>query len=313
MIELHELTKKYGDTTAVDAITATVRPGAVTGFLGPNGAGKSTTMRLILGLDKPTSGTAHVNGKPYSASTAPLAEVGAVLDAKAVDGGRTARNHLLSLAASVGVGSHRVDEVLDLVGLTDVARRRTRQFSLGMSQRLGIGSALLADPEILILDEPANGLDVDGVQWLRSLLMDMAAEGRTVLLSSHLMSEMELVAERLLVIGQGRILADSTIKDFIEHSAVGSISVVSPDADRLIRLLQRDGVTVTTDGSERFEVQGMTTPTIGDVAFDNGLRIHELAPHAGSLEEAYMAMTRDSVEYSGHTARTPAHTTPTGA
>lgn len=311
MIELHELTKKYGDKTAVDGISATVLPGAVTGFLGPNGAGKSTTMRLILGLDRPTSGTAHVNGKPFSASTAPLAEVGAVLDAKALDGGRTARNHLLALGASVGVGPARVDEVLDIVGLTDVANRRSRQFSLGMGQRLGIASAILADPEILILDEPVNGLDVDGVQWLRRLLTDMAAEGRTVLLSSHLMSEMELVAERLLVIGQGRILADSTIKDFIEHSAVGSVSVVSPQAEQLAQLLQRDGVMTTTSGGGRLVVHGMTPRTIGDIAFDNGLRIHELAPHAGSLEEAYMAMTRDSLEYSGTRAQTT--TTATGA
>ncbi|GAB2472331.1 ABC transporter ATP-binding protein [Xylanimonas ulmi] len=313
MIELHELTKRYGDKTAVDGITATIQPGAVTGFLGPNGAGKSTTMRLILGLDGPTSGHAHVNGKPYSTSKAPLAEVGAVLDAKAIDGGRSARNHLLALGASVKVGPRRVDEVIDLVGLTDVAHRRTRQFSLGMGQRLGIASALLADPEILILDEPVNGLDVDGVQWLRGLLTDMAAEGRTVLLSSHLMSEMELVAERLLVIGQGKILADSTIRDFIQHSAVGSVSVVSPDADRLIHLLQGDGIAITTTGSERFQVQGMGTRTIGDIAFQNRLRIHELAPHAGSLEEAYMAMTRDAVEYSGTHAHTPASTTVTGA
>lgn len=313
MIELHELTKKYGEKTAVNGITATIRPGAVTGFLGPNGAGKSTTMRMILGLDSPTSGTAHVNGKPYSASAAPLAEVGAVLDAKALDGGRSARNHLLALGASVGVGAKRVDEVLDLVGLTDVANRRTRQFSLGMGQRLGIASALLADPEILILDEPVNGLDVDGVQWLRGLLADMAAEGRIILLSSHLMSEMELVAERLLVIGQGRILADSTVEDFIEHSAVGSVSVLSPDADRLIHLLQRDGVTVTTNGNEQLSVQGLKPRTIGDIAFDNGVRIHELAPRAGSLEEAYMSMTRDSLEYSGTHTHTPANTTSTGA
>lgn len=312
-IELHELTKRYGDKIAVNEVTATIRPGAVTGFLGPNGAGKSTTMRLILGLDSPTSGAAHVNGKPYSASTAPLAEVGAVLDAKALDGGRSARNHLLALGASAGVGAKRVDEVLDLVGLTDVASRPARQFSLGMSQRLGIGSALLADPGILILDEPVNGLDVDGVQWLRSLLADMAAEGRIILLSSHLMSEMELVAERLLVIGQGRILADSTVEDFIEHSAVSSVSVISPDASRLIQLLEHDGATVMMNGSERFSVQGLRPRTIGDIAFDNELRIHELAPHAGSLEEAYMAMTRDSLEYSGTHAHITTNPLSTGA
>ena len=211
MIELQRLTKKYGDKLAVDGITATIRPGVVTGFLGPNGAGKSTTMRMIVGLDRPTSGTALVNGHPYVASRAPLAEVGALLDAKAVDGGRSARNHLLALGATVGIGARRVDEVLDSVGLSEVANKPAKSFSLGMGQRLGIAAALLADPAVLLLDEPVNGLDLDGIQWIRELLNELAAEGRTVLLSSHLMSEMQLVADHLLVIGQGRILADTTI------------------------------------------------------------------------------------------------------
>lgn len=305
MIELHELTKKYEQKVAVNELTATVRPGVVTGFLGPNGAGKSTTMRLILGLDRPTSGAAYVNGRPFSMSKAPLAEVGSVLDAKALDGGRSARNHLLALGSSVGIGARRVDEVLDIVGLTEVANRRAGKFSLGMSQRLGIAAAILADPEILILDEPVNGLDVDGVKWLRGLLTTMAAEGRTILLSSHLMSEMELVAERLIVIGQGRILADSTIKEFIEHSAVGSISVASPDGGRLRDLLERAGADVVIGDDERMSVQGLTPRAIGDLAFDNGLRIHELAQHTGSLEEAYMAMTHDSVEYGSTRTEAP--------
>ncbi len=246
MIELRELTKIYGDKTAVDGITATVRPGVITGFLGPNGAGKSTTMRMIVGLDRPTSGTALVNGHPYVASRAPLAEVGALLDAKAVDGGRSARNHLLALGATVGIGARRVDEVLASVGLSEVAHKAARSFSLGMGQRLGIAAALLADPAVLLLDEPVNGLDLDGIQWIRELLGELAVEGRTVLLSSHLMSEMQLVADHLLVIGQGRILADTSITDFIAESSGGTVVVVSPDADTLAPLLTGENVTLTT-------------------------------------------------------------------
>jgi len=303
MIELHQLTKTYGDKRAVDGITATVRPGVVTGFLGPNGAGKSTTMRMIVGLDRPTSGTALVNGHPYTASRAPLAEVGALLDAKAVDGGRSARNHLLALGATVGIGRRRVDEVLDQVGLAEVAHKPARSFSLGMGQRLGIAAALLADPAVLLLDEPVNGLDLDGIQWVRELLTDLAAEGRTVLLSSHLMSEMQLVADHLLVIGQGRILADTSIADFIK-SGDGAVVVVSPDASALAPLLAGDGVTLTTREAGRFEVRGLTAAAIGDIALEHRLRVHELTPVTASLESAYLELTRDSVEY---TATVPAH------
>ncbi|WP_158847821.1 ATP-binding cassette domain-containing protein [Saccharothrix deserti] len=308
MIELQQLTKKYGDKVAVDGISATVRPGVVTGFLGPNGAGKSTTMRMIVGLDRPTSGTALVNGRPYAASRAPLAEVGALLDAKAADGGRTARNHLLALGATVGIGKRRVDEVLASVGLTEVAHKSAGSFSLGMGQRLGIAAALLADPEVLILDEPVNGLDLDGIQWIRALLTELADEGRTVLLSSHLMSEMQLVADHLLVIGQGRILADTSIEGFIEESSGGSrVVVASPDAGALARLLTGDGVVLTTREPGRFEVRDLTAAEIGDVAAEHGLRIHELTPVTASLESAYLELTRDRVEFTA-TAQHPART-----
>ncbi|WP_410793248.1 ABC transporter ATP-binding protein [Kribbella sp. C-35] len=304
MIELERLTKKYGDKTAVDGITATVRPGIVTGFLGPNGAGKSTTMRMIVGLDRPTSGTALVNGHPYAAARAPLAEVGALLDAKAVDGGRSARNHLLALGATVGIGKRRVDEVLASVGLTEVAHDPAKSFSLGMGQRLGIAAALLADPAVLLLDEPVNGLDLDGIQWIRDLLRELAEEGRTVLLSSHLMTEMQLVADHLLVIGQGRILADSSIQDFIEESGGGgAVVVVSPDAGALAPLLAGDGVTLTTREPGRFEVRGLTAPEIGDIATAHHLRVHELTPVTASLESAYLELTHDSVEYIGTTRK----------
>ncbi|ACU40208.1 ABC transporter ATP-binding protein [Actinosynnema mirum] len=304
MIELQRLTKRYGEKTAVDGITATIEPGVVTGFLGPNGAGKSTTMRMVLGLDRPTSGAALVNGKPYSALRAPLAEVGALLDAKAVDGGRSARNHLLALGATVGIGKRRVDEVLASVGLTEVAHKRAGSFSLGMGQRLGIAAALLADPQVLLLDEPVNGLDIDGVQWIRALLHELAAEGRTVLLSSHLMSEMELVAEHLLVIGQGRILADTTIARFIEDaSGGGRMSVLSPDADELASLLVGAGAAVTTVEPGRLEVRGAAPSVIGDLAAARGLRVHGLTALSTSLESAYLELTRDSVEYAGTTAQ----------
>ena len=297
MIELQQLTKRYGDKVAVDGVSAAIRPGVVTGFLGPNGAGKSTTMRLILGLDRPTSGVALVNGRPYVELSAPLAEVGALLDAKAVDRGRSARNHLLALGATVGVGRRRVDEVLAAVGLTEVAHKPAGSFSLGMGQRLGIAAALLADPAVLILDEPVNGLDVDGIQWIRALLAELAEEGRTVLLSSHLMSEMQLVADRLLVIGEGRILADASMAEFIADSTGGGVIVASPDAADLALVLARDGVTMTSTAAGRFEVRGLAPEAIGDIAADHGLRLHELAPVQASLESAYLELTRDSVEY----------------
>jgi ABC-2 type transport system ATP-binding protein len=298
MIELQQLTKRYGDKLAVDGISATIRPGVVTGFLGPNGAGKSTTMRLILGLDRPASGAALVNGRPYVDSPAPLAEVGALLDAKAVavDGSRSARNHLLALGATVDIGPRRVDEVLASVGLTEVAHKSAGSFSLGMGQRLGIAAALLADPTVLILDEPVNGLDLDGIQWIRALLTELAQEGHTVLLSSHLMSEMQLVADHLLIIGQGHILADTSMDDFIEHSS-GGVVVASPDAAALAPLLAADGVTLTSTGTGRFKVRGLTADAIGDIAAGHGLRLHELAPTPASLESAYLALTKDSVEY----------------
>ena len=305
MIELQRLTKRYGDTVAVDDVSFTVTPGIVTGFLGPNGAGKSTTMRMILGLDRPTSGRALVNGRPYAESTAPLAELGALLDAKAVDKTRSARNHLLAVGATVGIGRHRVDEVLEQVGLTHVASHAAGSFSLGMGQRLGIAAALLADPGVLILDEPVNGLDLDGIQWIRGLLTQLAGEGRTVLLSSHLMSEMQLVADHLVVIGRGRILADTPMKDFIDSSAGGNVTVVSPDAAALAALLAGDGVTLTSREANTFEVRGLEAATIGDVAARHGLRLHELAPVSASLETAYLELTRGAVEYAGSLTPVP--------
>ena len=303
MIELQQLTKHYGDKVAVDGISAVIRPGSVTGFLGPNGAGKSTTMRMILGLHRPTSGVALVNGRPYVASVAPLAEVGALLDAEGVDASRSARNHLLALGATVGIGTRRVDEVLAAVGLSEVAHKPAGSFSLGMGQRLGVAAALLADPGVLILDEPVNGLDIDGVQWIRALLTELAAEGRTVLLSSHLMSEMQLVADHLLVIGQGRILADTSMADFIEDSSDGMIVVASPDSGALAPLLARDGVTLTSREAGTFEVRGLGADAIGDIAAAHGLRLHELSPITPSLETAYLELTRESVEYAA--VRTP--------
>jgi len=311
MIELRDLTKRYGDKVAIDAISATIRPGVVTGYLGPNGAGKSTTMRVIVGLDRPTSGVALVNGRPYVTAPAPLAEVGALLDTKSVDKGRTARNHLLALGATVGIGPRRVDEVLGTVGLSDVAGKAAGTFSLGMGQRLGIAVALLADPGVLILDEPVNGLDLDGIQWIRALLAELAAEGRTILLSSHLMSEMELVAEHLLVIGLGRILVDTSIDAFIAASSPGVVVVTSPDAGALAPLLIGPDVTLTAPQAGRLEVRGMTADVIGDLAAQHGLRLHGLVAVTTSLETAYLELTRDSVEYTGtvqHHVHAP-HTT----
>jgi ABC-2 type transport system ATP-binding protein len=303
MIELRNLTKRYGDTLAVDGVSATVRPGIVTGFLGPNGAGKSTTMRLVVGLDRPTSGVALVNGREYRASAAPMAEVGALLDAKGVDKGRSARNHLIALAATVGIGARRVDEVLGVVGLSDVAGKAAGTFSLGMGQRLGLAAALLADPGVLILDEPVNGLDLDGIQWIRALLAELAAEGRTVLLSSHLMSEMELVAEHLLVIGQGRILADTSMNAFISTSSPGVVAVTSPDAEHLASVLTGPGVAIVQSATDRLEISGMPAHTIGDLAARDGLRLHELHTVTTSLETAYLELTRDSVEFAGTVER----------
>ncbi|WP_342770110.1 ATP-binding cassette domain-containing protein [Xylanimonas allomyrinae] len=278
----------------------------MTGFLGPNGAGKSTTMRAILGLDRPTSGRALVNGRPFERSSAPLSEVGALLDAKAADGARSARNHLLALGATVGAGPRRVEAVLEVVGLSEVAHRRVGLFSLGMSQRLGIAAALLAEPQVLILDEPVNGLDVDGIQWIRNLLTQLAGEGCTILLSSHLMSEMELVADHLLVIGQGRILADSPIEEFIARSTGGAVSVGSPDAAVLVPLLARAGGSVAVGDDALVQVRGLDAGQIGDIAAQAGVRLHHLAPVGASLESAYWALTRGSVEYGSGSAHASA-------
>jgi ABC-2 type transport system ATP-binding protein len=316
MIEVRELTKRYGDKTAVDGLTFTVRPGIVTGFLGPNGAGKSTTMRMIMGLDRPTSGTATVNGTTYARLRAPLHEVGALLEAKAVHTGRTARNHLRALAATTGIPRARVDEVIDLVGLHDVANRRAGGFSLGMGQRLGIASALLGDPGTLILDEPVNGLDPEGILWIRRLMQGLAAEGRTVFVSSHLMSEMALTAEHLIVIGRGRLIADAPVSEFIDRAARNTVRVRSPQAVDLFDLLTGPGVTITSVGRGQFEVAGVTADEIGDRAAAHHITLHELSPQQPSLEEAFMALTHDAVEYPTDSPTplrrgSPAHAAPT--
>ena len=297
MIEVNELTKRYGDKTAVDGLTFTVKPGIVTGFLGPNGAGKSTTMRMILGLDRPTAGTATVNGRPYAEHSAPLRQVGALLDAKAVHTGRSAYHHLLAMAATTGIPKSRVNEVIDIVGLHEVARKRAGGFSLGMGQRLGIASALLADPEVLILDEPTNGLDPEGVLWIRHLMQDLAAQGHTVFVSSHLMSEMALTAEHLVVVGRGRLIADVSVGEFIEQASHDSVLVRSPRSVELHDLLAGPGVTVLGVERGAFEVTGISAPDIGDRAAAAGIPLHELSVQKPSLEEAFMTLTKDSVEY----------------
>jgi ABC-2 type transport system ATP-binding protein len=297
MIEAHALTKRYGARTAVSDLGFTVRPGAVTGFLGPNGAGKSTTMRMIVGLDSPTSGRVTVNGKQYAEHRAPLREVGAMLEARAVHTGRSAYHHLLALAATTGIPRRRVDEVVDLVGLREVARKRVGGFSLGMGQRLGIAGALLGDPATLVLDEPVNGLDPEGVLWIRTLLRDLAAEGRTVLLSSHLMSEMALTAEHLIVIGRGRLIADTSVEEFVRNASGHTVRVRSEEADRLRPLLAGPGVSVTSDERTVLIVSGLSSDRIGRQAADEGIALAELVPQHASLEQAFMEMTRDAVEF----------------
>ncbi len=305
MIEVEDLVKRYGTVTAVDGMTFTVEPGRVTGFLGPNGAGKSTTMRMILGLDTPTSGTARVNGHPYRHAQAPIAELGALLDGKAVDKTRSARNHLRAVGATVGIGRHRVEEVLELVGLSTVADTSAGQFSLGMGQRLGIATALLADPAILMLDEPANGLDPDGILWIRELLRDLADEGRTVFLSSHLMSEMELTADHLIVVGRGRVLADESMSAFIGRATGASVLVASPQAAELSMLLTGPGITVsTTDRQDQLEVTGLDAAAIGALAAHHAITLHQLATRQVSLEEAFMELTADSVAFHGSATHT---------
>jgi ABC-2 type transport system ATP-binding protein len=297
MIEAHELTKRYGDKTAVGGISFTIAPGSVTGFLGPNGAGKSTTMRMIMGLDRPTSGTVTVNGKPYARHRSPLSEAGALLDAKAMHPGRSARSHLRTMAATHDIRASRVDEVIDLTGLHTVATKRVGGFSLGMGQRLGIAAALIGDPRTLILDEPVNGLDPEGVQWVRQLVRGLAAEGRTVFLSSHLMSEMAQTADQLLVIGRGRIITAGPVQDVIDSVAGAGVRVRSPRATELAALLRADGATVTSPEPSTLEVRGATADHVGELAFAHGLLLHELAPRSASLEEAYMSLTQDAVEY----------------
>jgi ABC-2 type transport system ATP-binding protein len=301
MIVARGLTKTYGDKVAVDGISFTVEPGRVTGFLGPNGAGKSTTMRMLLGLDRPTAGSISVNGHRYADAAAPLREVGALLEAHAVHPGRSARDHLRVLAASNGIPATRVPEVLDLVGLSDVAGQRVGRFSLGMGQRLGIAAALLGDPPVVVLDEPVNGLDPEGIRWVRTLAHDLAGQGRTVFISSHLMSEMALTAEHLVVIGRGRVLADCSTADFIARHAASFVRVRSPQQGAVADLLRRDGLDVEVHGDE-LRVQGRDAAGIGELVAGTGLVLHELTLIRSSLEDAFMTLTADSVEYS---ARTP--------
>jgi ABC-2 type transport system ATP-binding protein len=296
MIEVAGLTKRYGDKTAVDELTFTVRPGVVTGFLGPNGAGKSTTMRVILGLDAPTRGSATVNGKPYREHAAPLREVGALLEARSAHPGRSAYLHLLALARTCGIRRSRVDEVIEAVGLRQVARRRAGGFSLGMGQRLGIATALLGDPRTVILDEPLNGLDTEGIRWIRSLLRGLAAEGRTVFVSSHLMNEMALTAQHLIVIGRGRLLADTGVEELIASAARKSVRVRSTDPDALAARLRARGVAVSPAEDGALTVPGLSTDEVGTVAGAAGITVLELTGQA-SLEEAFMDMTRDAVEF----------------
>ena len=301
MIEVTGLTKRYGDKTAVKDLTFTVKPGIVTGFLGPNGAGKSTTMRMIAGLDAPTAGSVLVNGRPYKDARAPMAELGTLLEAKAVHTGRSAFNHLLALAQTNGVPKSRVSELIDLVGLGEVARKRVGGFSLGMGQRLGIASALLGDPQTVILDEPINGLDPEGILWVRNLLKGLAAEGRTVFVSSHLMSEMSQTAEHLIVIGRGELIADVDEADFVAMASTNVVLVRSPQASELRDLLIGPDVSVSSLEAGLLEVHGLSAEQIGDVAFEHQLRLHGLAVQEASLEEAFMEMTRDSVEFHAHT------------
>jgi ABC-2 type transport system ATP-binding protein len=297
MIEASGLSKRYGATLAVDDLSFTVPPGQVTGFLGPNGAGKSTTMRLILGLDAPTSGAVTVGGRPYAAYRRPLFEAGAMLENKAFHGGRSGRNHLLCLALSNGIGRDRVDEVLDLVGLRSAARKRAGGFSLGMGQRLGIAAALLGDPPVLMLDEPVNGLDPEGVVWIRTLLKSLAAAGRTVLLSSHLMSEMALTADRLIIIGRGRLIAQTAMADFLDGGTGGSVRARSPQAGPLAALLRARGATITSQDSDTLTIAGASSDTVGELARANGFTLTELTGQQASLEDRYMELTKDSADY----------------
>jgi ABC-2 type transport system ATP-binding protein len=297
VIEARDLTKDYGKKRAVDGLSFTVRPGIVTGFLGPNGSGKSTTMRLILGLDAPTRGDVTVNGRHYRDHAAPLHEAGALLEARSVHTGRSAYNHLLSLAQTHGIPRRRVSEVIDLVGLHEVARKRSGQFSLGMGQRLGIAQALLGDPKTVMLDEPVNGLDPEGIHWVRNLLKGLAAEGRTVFVSSHLMTEMALTADHLIVIGRGKLIADTSVDDFVARASQKAVLVRSPELERLRHVLAGPGVSFAADERGAVEVRGLTAEHVGDAAAAAGIALHELSPVQASLEEAFMNLTRDEIEF----------------
>ncbi|HEU5476426.1 MAG TPA: ATP-binding cassette domain-containing protein [Gaiellaceae bacterium] len=297
MIEARDLTKDYGEKRAVDGLSFTVRPGIVTGFLGPNGSGKSTTMRLILGLDAPTRGDVTVNDRHYADLAAPLHEVGALLEARSVHTGRSAYNHLLGLAQTHGIPKRRVSDLIDLVGLHEAARKRTGQFSLGMGQRLGIAAALLGDPKTVMLDEPVNGLDPEGIHWMRNLLKGLAAEGRTVFVSSHLMSEMALTADHLIVIGRGKLIADTSVDDFVARASQKAVLVRSPELGRLRTELAGPGVSFVAADRGALEVHGLTTEQVGEAAAVGGIALHELTPLQASLEEAFMNLTRDELEF----------------
>ena len=302
MIEVENLSKRYGDKLAVDRLSFSVPAGTVTGFLGPNGAGKSTTMRMIAALDAPTTGRVLVNGRDYRAAAAPMAELGILLEAKAVHTGRSARNHLLALAQTNGVPRRRVGELIEMVGLTDVAAKRVGGFSLGMGQRLGIASALLGDPRVVILDEPVNGLDPEGVLWVRNLLKALAADGHTVFVSSHLMSEMAQTATRLVVIGRGRLIADTTVEEFVSRAGGTSVTVRTPQVAELRTLLLGPDITVTSDASDVLQVRGLTAEQIGLAAWQARLPLFELTTQRASLEEAFMRLTDDSVDFRSHDA-----------
>ncbi|MFT4281312.1 ABC transporter ATP-binding protein [Microbacterium sp.] len=297
MIVAEGLTKRFGDKNAVSDVSFTVQPGKVTGFLGPNGAGKSTTMRMIVGLDRPTAGQVTVNGHPYRSSRAPLTEVGVLLDAKAVHTGRSAQAHLRAIAATHGIGKARVDEVIELAGIGSVSRKRAGKFSLGMGQRLGIAAALLGDPHTLILDEPVNGLDPEGVRWVRQFVRYQASQGRTVLLSSHLMSEMSLTADHVIVLGRGRVLADAPLAELVSAWTATTVRVRTPRPSELVDLLAGTGVSVTAAETGVLDIEGTSAAAIGDAAAAAGIPLHELTPTTGSLEDAYLALTGESVEY----------------
>jgi ABC-2 type transport system ATP-binding protein len=311
LIEVTNVTKRYGDKVAVDDLTFTVRPGIVTGFLGPNGAGKSTTMRLILDLDAPNRGHTQVNGKPFRDHPSPLHEVGALLEARSVHTGRSAANHLLALAQTHGIGRRRVDELIEMVGLREVAKKRAGGFSLGMGQRLGIASALLGDPQTVMFDEPVNGLDPEGIQWVRNLLKSLASEGRTVFVSSHLMSEMSQTAEHLIVIGRGRLIADTSVEGFVQRASKKSVRVRSPQSQRLVELVSGPDVTVDPVEPSVIEIHGLSSEQVGTLAAEHRIVLYELSPQTASLEEAFMELTRDSLEF--HTAAPAEETEPTEA